>query len=571
MEFLENIWLEWILKFLGWLGFFLFWMNYLEQSVSSVTNWWFKNLLKKFTSSVPKSFWSWILITTILQSSNVVSVLVLAFVWTWILSLTSALAVILWSNIGTMITSGVLWIVWLSLNVSMLALPLIFLGAIWMSFLSRRNKIVTISKFMFSFGVIFLAFSFMKDWLSFVTETVDFTEYVQMSPWIFFWIWLLLTLLVQSWSLLFIISLAMASTGILPPSAAFSIAFSTYLWSTITIVLWAIWANKVAIKKQVALRHVCTNLIISIVWVLCLPLILIVYNKLLQLNLWIVISFTLIYFGLRTIFCFLFIPLVSPTAILLKKLIKEWKQTIQLAVHKIFNVENLDPTIAQLAVKQDMLLLFWNAIKYNLNARDFSPVWINPWASTEEELATTLAFKWNFDKNDLSKVYRDVKYIQNELLEFLISLPVSEKSAENAELYQSVIATLDSCKTIKDVQNHIEDWQRSSSDNLQKDYEATREMVIVFYSTILHLYQRFDSKKALDDTWLAFETLQKENDEYLAQLRPHKNDDIPLTALIQTRRYFAQSCKDLLHAMELYNAGPDEIKYFKENMASIMK
>ena len=164
-----------------------------------------------------------------------------------------------------------------------------------------------------------------------------------------------------------------------------------------------------------------------------------------------------------------------------------------------------------------------------------------------------------------------MKYIQNELLEFLVSLPVSEKSAENAELYQSVIAVLDSCKTIKDVQTHIEDWQRSSSDRLQKDYEATREMVIAFYSIVLHLYQRFDSKKALSDAQQSLETLQRENDEYLAQLRPHKNDDIPLTALIQTRRYFVQSCKDLLHAMELYNAGPDEIKYFKENMTSFMK
>jgi hypothetical protein len=44
-----------------------------------------------------------------------------------------------------------------------------------------------------------------------------------------------------------------------------------------------------------------------------------------------------------------------------------------------------------------------------------------------------------------------------------------------------------------------------------------------------------------------------------------------LTSLIQTRRYLAQSCKDLLHAMELYNAWPDEIKYFKENMALFMK
>ena len=560
----------WILQFLWWLGFFLFWMNYLEQAVSSVTNGWFKNLLKRFTSSVPKSFWSGILITTILESSNVVSVLVLAFVWTWILSLTSALAVILGSNVGTWITTSLLGIVGLSLNVAKIALPLIFFGAIWLSFFSHSSTSVVLSKFFLSFGMIFLAFSFMKEGLSFLTDSVDLSEYLSMSPRIFFLIWLWLTVLIQSWGIIFIICLALVSAGILPANLAFAMVFASYLGCTITIVLGAIWSNKAAAKKQVAVWHVCFNLITSVVWVLALPL-LIVFYEYLQPRIGSIISFTIIYFFWRTLFAFAFIPLVQPASKLLWKIIKDSKEEIQLAVHKIFNVENLDPTIAQFAVKQDMLSLFWNAIKYNLNVWDFSPVSINPSDTTEEDLVNALSFKWNFDKNDLSKVYRDVKYIQNELLEFLVSLPVSEKSSENVELYQSVIATLDSCKTIKDVQNHIEDWQWSSSDNLQKDYEATREMVIAFYSTILHLYQRFDSKKALADCQQALEALQMENDEYLAQLRPHKSDDIPLTALIQTRRYFVQSCKDLLHAMELYKAGPDEIKYFKENMVNFMK
>ena len=560
----------WILQFLWWLGFFLFWMNYLEQAISSVTNGWFKNLLKRFTSSVPKSFWSGILITTILESSNVVSVLVLAFVWTGILSLTSALAVILGSNVGTWITTSLLWIVGLSLNVAKIALPLIFFGAIWLSFFSHSSTSVVLSKFFLSFGMIFLAFSFMKEGLSFLTDSVDLSEYLSMSPRIFFLIWLWLTVLIQSWGIIFIICLALVSAGILPANLAFAMVFASYLGCTITIVLGAIWSNKAAAKKQVAVWHVCFNLITSVVWVLALPLLMVFYEYL-QPRIGSIISFTIIYFFWRTLFAFAFIPLVQPASKLLSKIIKDSKEEIQLAVHKIFNVENLDPTIAQFAVKQDMLSLFWNAIKYNLNVWDFSPVSINPSDTTEEDLVNALSFKWNFDKNDLSKVYRDVKYIQNELLEFLVSLPVSEKSSQNAELYQSVIATLDSCKTIKDVQNHIEDWQWSSSDNLQKDYEATREMVIAFYSTILHLYQRFDSKKALADCQQALEALQRENDEYLAQLRPHKSDDIPLTALIQTRRYFVQSCKDLLHAMELYKAGPDEIKYFKENMVNFMK
>lgn len=73
----------------------------------------------------------------------------------------------------------------------------------------------------------------------------------------------------------------------------------------------------------------------------------------------------------------MFVPLVKPASKLLEKVIKDSKQAIKLAVQKIFNVEDLDPTVAQLAVKQDMLLLFRNAIKYNLNVRDFSPVTIN--------------------------------------------------------------------------------------------------------------------------------------------------------------------------------------------------
>ena len=87
-----------------------------------------------------------------------------------------------------------------------------------------------------------------------------------------------------------------------------------------------------------------------------------------------VVSFTLVYFSWRALVCLIFIPLVNPISRLLKRVIRDSKNEIQLAIQKIFNVENLDPTVAQLAVKQDMLVLFRNAIKYNLNVWDFSPV-----------------------------------------------------------------------------------------------------------------------------------------------------------------------------------------------------
>ena len=89
----------------------------------------------------------------------------------------------------------------------------------------------------------------------------------------------------------------------------------------------------------------------------------------------------------------MFLPLVKPVSKLLQKIIKDKKQGIDLAIQKIFNVENLTPAVTQLAVKQDMLVLFWNAIKYNLNVWDFSPVSIDDTDSIEEDIANTLSFK----------------------------------------------------------------------------------------------------------------------------------------------------------------------------------
>lgn len=76
-------------------------------------------------------------------------------------------------------------------------------------------------------------------------------------------------------------------------------------------------------------------------------------------------------------FALIFLPLVGPISKFLKKRVKDKKQVIDLAIQKVFNVEDLTPAVAQLVAKQDMLLLFWNAIRYNLNVWDFSPVAIN--------------------------------------------------------------------------------------------------------------------------------------------------------------------------------------------------
>ena len=63
----------------------------------------------------------------VVQSSNLISVLVLAFVGTGILSLTGALAVMLGSNIGTTIPEALLGSIGLQYDIKLLTFPLLFL------------------------------------------------------------------------------------------------------------------------------------------------------------------------------------------------------------------------------------------------------------------------------------------------------------------------------------------------------------------------------------------------------------------------------------------------------------
>jgi len=146
----------------------------------------FKKLIKKFTSNNLSSLMTGLISTAVVQSSNPISVLVLAFVGTGILSLTGALAVMLGSNIGTTIPDALFGSIGLTYDIKILTFPLVFLGAVGISFFSRYERIVNISGALIGLALIFLALAFMKSGMVFVTATVDLGSFMDMSPRFFF-------------------------------------------------------------------------------------------------------------------------------------------------------------------------------------------------------------------------------------------------------------------------------------------------------------------------------------------------------------------------------------------------
>ena len=517
-------------------------------------------MVKQLTSNNRKSFIVWILSTLILHSSNAVSVLVLSFVWTGILTVVSAFAIMLGSNVGTTLTGALFWLIGTSYDVTMFAYPLLFFWAVWITFFKKREFIQKIGKGFIGLALIFFALMYMKDWMMFITE-FDLTCLTSMPVIVFFWIGLLITLLVQSWSATFIIALTSLSVNVIPLPCAIAMMLGWYLWSTVTIILASFGTN--ASKRQTAYFHVVFNASLALLWLLTLPWIVKLLENIVIPNLWLEHSFALLYIGLRVVCALLWLPFVNPVYKLFKRKIQDQEQEKKLSIEKL--EPPIDQEVAFLAIKQDILFYLKNIINYNLNIWDFYLADIKKEEKSDQEL---LAEDFDFGQMYFQNSYRELKNIQEALLRFLLLLnqkndQTLEDSEKNNTLYQVILWIGDSSKHLKDVWEIVDDWKRSTSESLQQDYKVMRKMVLDFYKELLQVLVNLDNKNAIDMIHQLLDKIQKNDRKYIKMYKKDSTD-LKLSNIIQVNRYFSLSCLSLVNAVEKITLTKEEKKYIKD-------
>ena len=105
-------------------------MHQLEQSLKLLAGRPFKKFIREHTARPLKSVLVGALSTAALQSSSVVSLIVLAFVGTGIISLASAIGIVFGSNLGTRATGWIVATVGFKLDIEVISLPLITIGGL---------------------------------------------------------------------------------------------------------------------------------------------------------------------------------------------------------------------------------------------------------------------------------------------------------------------------------------------------------------------------------------------------------------------------------------------------------
>ncbi len=247
----------------------IYWIYLMEHIIKKLVKSSIQEKLERYTKNKRNAFLVWVWATWLTQSSSLVWVLVLVFVGAGIIWLTSAMWVIAWANIWTTFSSLIIAVLWFwSFSITAFAFPLIAIW--WVSLLFVSNpKYKYYLQLLLSLWLIFFGIDLIKDSVESLRTIIDFSQYAHLWILWFFFIWMILTWIIQSSHTVVIMTLAALHWWIITFPMALWIAIWSNIGTTITIVLASLWWS--SDKRKVALGHLWFNLVLSIIWLLYYP------------------------------------------------------------------------------------------------------------------------------------------------------------------------------------------------------------------------------------------------------------------------------------------------------------
>jgi phosphate:Na+ symporter len=479
-------------KFLAGIGIFLWGMHQLEVAIKEMGGKSFRNLLQKFTDSALKGVFIGTLITAILQSSSLVTLMVLAFLGAGVLNLKNAIGVIMGANLGTTVTAWIVATLGFKLSVADFAMPFLGLGSLLYLFTSSRPTLRNIGAFSVGFGLLFLGLDFMKTSIEAVADQIDLSQFHSYGLWIYLIIGIVVTALIQSSSAMVVIILSTMNAGVIGLLEGAVLIIGSNIGTTITVGIGAL--NGSADKKRLALAHFLFNVITGVlVFIFIRPL----------------VDFTMMVFSIKDplmelvllntiinlIGILLFFPLIPKAEKWLKRRFIS-DEPIGVSVY-IKNVSVQVPEAAISALEKDIQLAFEKTIAFMYN------VWNH---SLSENENISIWRRILLQPKDLMEQYKELKVLEDELTNYHIDLQEQNLSLEEAQRLTSLMLSLRTlvyaAKDLKDVMHNIQDLENEDDPLAVDFYNDLRDYSFGFIAKLNDYIKLETFKEEEEPAWI---------------------------------------------------------------------
>ena len=548
-----------ILKLAAGVGLFLFAIYLVEESLKNLSGRSFKLFLQRITKNNIGAVVGGTIVTAVLQSSSMVSMMVLAFVGAGVFTMKNALAIILGANLGTTLANWVFATLGFKTDIEVIAYPAVCLGGFLLMAFGNRKTLKYLSYFLLGFGLLFIGLSFMKTAMESQVQHFDFSQYATMPLVVFLLIGFGITLIVQSSTVTMALTLSALHAGAIGFPMAAAIVLGSETGTIIKIVVSAIGGN--ASKKRVALGNLLFNITsTAVAFVLLRPILLVITDV---FNIKDPLIGLVTFSSLINLFAIvLFLPFLEIFTRFLERFFKNSNgSTAAFINHASIN----EPETALDLFRRETKYFIHNSMLFNLELFKIDTLQIR-----ENDDFKIINEKKNFFSKTEEEKYDFLKQLQGELHAFYLELRTKLEGEQQAELNQLISAVRSSMhcvKSVKDIGTNITNLRHSSKDIKYNFFIHHKKETENLYVQ-LNAFLCEDKKASFEELQNIFDSIQNNYssalNNFYTEAQNASIEDIDITTVINFNRELFTSNKAILMAVKEILLEEKQAEYFNE-------
>ena len=461
---------------LSGIAIFIIGMFFMQDGFKQLSGGILEKLLEKFTSNTLYAIATGFLSTSVVQSSTIITLIVVSFLSAELLTLVQAVGIVFGSNIGSTTTAWIVSSLGVDVKISTYAFPMLVFGVVLRFF--KSNGVKGTGNVLLGLGFIFLGISYMKDGFDIMKNSIDLASYAMegyLGIIVYILIGILITVVIQSSAATLAIVITALNADSITYVNAIALAIGANVGTTLTTILASFASNENG--KRVALIHFLFNLISA-------TFITILIYQFIDLT-----DFIAPFLGVsdnnygmklalfHTIFSVTGVILLTPAISLLVKLSEKLiqKKVSSASKPKYLNPSVLsNPDASLAALRKEIINLYENCQKAMLHALN-----IHTTGLTRETLKVQLSKELTIIDTDIDEIYqKNLKSLYSEIIKF------SSFAQENMfdfqhkktdELKRAAVLLVEVLRDTRDIQRNVNFYLKSKNEYIKEEYNILRK------------------------------------------------------------------------------------------------
>ena len=431
---------------------FLFGMLSLERGLRAFAGGVLEKILYAITDKLWKRLGFGIVATMLMQSSSLLSVLIISFLSAGLLDLAAGMGIIFGANLGT--TTGA-WLVagfGVKVNISAYAMPMLVFGVLLV--LQKSNHLKGIGYILTGIGFLFLGIHYMKEGFEAFRESINLTEYAipgLKGLVVYVLLGIAATVIIQSSDATMVLIITALSVQQITYENSLAMAIGANIGTTITAIIGSLSANVQG--KRLAGAHLMFNLVTALIALVMINQFMWLVDRFSDIVGIAQDDYTLKLAAFHSLFNLVglavMLPFINLMTGMLQKLLKAKPVMIDKPRYLNTAVKYFPDTVIA-AVRQETMHLYQNGIHIILKTLGLSRKKVFSGLDLEEIIARDKTIK----QYDVDAVYeRNIKGIYSAIIAFISQAQISWAMGQSGNLFLLREANRNIVEAIKGVKH----------------------------------------------------------------------------------------------------------------------